>query len=107
MDEYLPFGAFVLAELFDGLLVSGVEGVQVDEVTAGPSELHRSVATRGLRRKLLHLDRSLVVAAEALEALIAATADAVGAGAWWTDRRESEERLWIRISWRLLGWRLD
>ena len=106
--ELIDVLVFVLVLLLGDSVSQGlVQSGLVDDVAAAAAEVHGDVAVLVLLVELLELNRCLVVAAEALEALMAATADAVGAGAWRTDRRESEERLWISISWRLLGWRLD
>ena len=86
-----------------GLVQSGL----VDDVAAATAEVHGDVAVLVLLVELLELNRCLVVAAEALEAPLAAAADAVGPSSSRRARREaSRTGLWL---WLLLGrhWLLE
>ena len=92
--------AFVFAFFFGDSLDQGViKGSLVDDVPSGAAEVHGRIA--GLVRCgiLLELDRLLVLAPEALEAPVAAPADAVGARSFSRQRRSTAWNL--RWLWQL------
>ena len=86
--ELIDVLAFVLVLLLgDSVLQGLVKGVPVDDIAAAAAELHGDVAVLVLLGELLEADRGLVVAAEALEAPLAAAADAVGPSSSQSARR--------------------
>ena len=86
--ELIDVLAFVLVLLLgDSILQGLVKGILVDDVAAATAEVHGDVAVLVLLGELLEADRGLVVAAEALEATLAAATDAIGSSSSRSARR--------------------